>query len=69
MKRKEVINVSDFKGFDINLYENADYDSIGDAATYSSWTGGNSSMSIACSILTNLTENRYYCGGGTFIKT
>ena len=61
--------MGDFKDFDINLYEDMDYEGNGDVTTYSSWTGGNSSTSIACSILTNLTEDCNYCGSGTLTKT
>ena len=34
--------MEDFKDFDINLYEDVDYEGNGDATTYSSWIGGNS---------------------------
>ena len=50
-----------FEDFDLNLYEEVDYSEDGTIQSYSSWAGTNSSTSIACSLLTNVTESCIYC--------
>ncbi|ADY20440.1 hypothetical protein P4U05_16550 [Bacillus paranthracis] len=54
-------NKSQFEDFDLNLYEEIDYSEDGSVQSYSSWGGTNSSTSIACSLLTNVTEGCNWC--------